>query len=146
LHSSSSSPPRWITYAVKGLNVALLAATITVLFSDLPTTLIALFLSTLVIIRLAVAGVFGAYAGRFPLYNVPMLLQSPRCAVILMLIFVAYLTLLLLMAINGLAWDGIAAKICGGFVVVGDLYLTFSDAIHTSRRKGTAERDPLLAE
>jgi hypothetical protein len=75
-----------------------------------------------------------------------MLLQSPRCAVILMLIFVAYLTLLTLMAINGLAWDGIAAKICGGFVVVGDLYLTFSDAIHTSRRKGAAERDPLLAD
>ena len=146
MNAEPATPPRWIAYAVKGLNIALLVATVAVVFSDFPTTMIALFLATLVILRLAVAGIFGAYTGRFPLYNVPLLLQSHRCAVILVMIFVAYLTLLALMAINGIGWNGLAAKICAGFVVVGDLYLTISDAVHTSRRKEVAERDPLLAE
>lgn len=139
-------PPRWLIHAVRALQLALLAATFAVIFSELPTPIVGFLLSTLVIIRLAVAGVFGAYAGSFPLYNIPVLIRSPRCAAIFLLIFASYLTLTVLMALNGLQWHGLAAKICAGVIIASDLYLTFSDAFRGAKRRGAASQDTPLTE
>jgi|GEM_PF-5605895 len=140
---ASSLSPRWLPAVIAGLHLALLGSVWGIIIGGLSSSLVTILLPTIIILKLAIAGVFGSHIRGLSLYEIPSLPTARPHTALLMAIFLCYMILVALTAINGVEWNGVASKVCAGIIVGGDLYLIVRGISHdamTGRTKPSPGR------
>ncbi len=138
MHNDRSHSSRWLPTMITGLHLALLGSLWAGIIGGLSSSLVTILIPTITVVKLAIAGVFGPHVNALSRYNLPHLLTTRRHMGLMVVIFLCYIILMALTAINGVEWNGVASKVCAGIIIGGDLYLIVRDLSRgatTSRTK-----------